>query len=49
MMGYTQDDIEKFQGTLANVWSSGVCNKKQAEVLKEIQDFFDGILVEGRI
>lgn len=49
MMGYEVDDIEKFQGTLSNVWASGVCNKKQAEVLKEIVDFLDGILIEGRI
>jgi len=49
MMGYTTDDIDKFQGTLMNVYASGVCNSKQAEVLKEIKDFFDGLLVEGRI
>jgi hypothetical protein len=49
MMGYTKDDIDKFQGTLMNVYAMGVCNKKQAEVLKEIKDFFDGLLKEGRI
>ena len=49
MMGYTEDDIDKFRGTLMNVYASGVCNAKQTEVLKEINDFLDGLLVEGRI
>ena len=49
LMGYEHDDIERFQGTLMNIWASGVCNKKQAEVMKELNDFLDGLLVEGRI
>jgi hypothetical protein len=49
MLGYTIDDIDRFQGTLMNVYAMGVCNSKQAEVLKEIKDFFDGLRVEGRI
>jgi hypothetical protein len=49
LMGYTEDDIDKFRGTLMNVYASGVCNKKQAEVLVELAGFLDGLLVEGRI
>ena len=49
MLGYTMYDIDKFQGTLMNVYASGVCNKKQAEVLKEVKEFFDGLVMEGRV
>lgn len=49
LMGYTEDDVDTFRGTLMNVYTSGVCNTKQAQVLKKLSDFLDGLLVEGHI
>jgi hypothetical protein len=49
MMGYTADDIDTFRGTLLNVIYSKVCNDKQGEVLKQLDNFLDGLLVEGHI
>ena len=49
MLGYTIDDIDKFEGTLMNVYSSGVCNDKQAVVLKELMSFLDGLVASGYI
>jgi hypothetical protein len=49
MLGYTIDDIDKWQGVLMNVYSMGKCNKKQSEVLKEVKEFFDGLVMEGRV
>lgn len=49
MLGYTIDDIDKWQGVLMNVYSMGTCNKGQAEVLKEVKEFFDGLRMEGRV
>lgn len=49
LMGYTADNVEDWQGTLLNVIYSKSCNDKQREVLKELSDFLDGLLVEGRV
>lgn len=49
MLGYKLDDIDRFQGTLINVYASGVCNDKQAQVLKEIKSFLDGLVATGHI
>jgi hypothetical protein len=49
LMGYTEDDIDRFRGVLMNVYSMKSCNDGQAKVLQEISNFLDGLLVEGRI
>jgi hypothetical protein len=49
MMGYTENDIEKFQEVLLNIYTTGTCNTKQAETIKEIQVFFEGLIAEGRL
>lgn len=49
LMGYTEENIETFRGTLMNVYASGVCNEKQKQVLMQLNDFLDGLIVEGRI
>ena len=49
MMGYTENDIERFQEVLLNTYTTGTCNTKQAETIKEIQVFFEGLIAEGRL
>lgn len=49
LMGYTEDDIDIFRGTLLNVIYSKVCNDKQGQVLKDLDGFLEGLLVEGRM
>jgi hypothetical protein len=60
MMGYTEKDIEKFEELvmgrcssskekLINIYTTGICNTEQAETIKEIKVFFEGLIAEGRL
>lgn len=49
MMGYTEKDIEKFEEVLINIYTTGICNTEQAETIKEIKVFFEGLIAEGRL